>query len=130
MPNFPRPSPDALRRAESLWASKPEPPRMRLAKFTVATSSGALLAYLDAETPSGLIVRDCKLMRSPGGGFWVAMPSQKQLDRDGNPVVGDNGKPLYREFVGFRDRGVRDRFGAPIVDAVRRDHPEVLEGSL
>jgi single-stranded DNA-binding protein len=70
-------------------------------------------------------------MREPvpdlsAGGFWIAMPSQKRLDCDGNPVTGDNGKPVYSEFVGFRDRGVRDRFNSEVIEAVRREHPEAL----
>jgi DNA-binding cell septation regulator SpoVG len=100
---------------------------MRIVKFTPLSSAGAALAFLDVETPSGLIIRDSKLMRGQNGDHWLAMPSQKRLDRDGNSVVGQNGKALYQEFVGFRDRAIRDRFTAAVLAAVRREHPEALQ---
>jgi hypothetical protein len=100
--------------------------RMRLAKFTPIASSGSALAYLDLEHASGLITRDWKLMRGPDGKLWLAGPSVKQTDRDGNPVIGDKGKPFYRNFIDFKDRATRDRFTEQAINLVRSQHPDVV----
>ena len=131
-----QPGQPELRRAEKMWGSRPavaERPNpaptnatMKLPRFAPIATGGSALAYLDIETPSGVIFRDCRLMRGPNGGFWIAMPSIKQLDRDGNPVIGDKGKPLYRNFVDFKDRATRDRFTAQVVALIRREHPDIV----
>jgi hypothetical protein len=132
----PWPSPTALRARAAMWGSQPAvsegagtppvKPGMRLAKFTAIISAGAALAYLDIEHASGLITRDWKLMRGPDGKLWLAAPSVKQTDRDGNPILGDKGKPLYRNFVDFKDRATRDRFTEQVVGLVRREHPDIV----
>ena len=132
----PRPSPAELRGGAKLWGSKPDvadragpspaKPGMRLAKFVPITTGGSALAFLDIETSSGLMLRDFKLMRGPTEGLWLAPPSVKQLDRDGNPVIGDKGKPLYRSLVDFKDRATRDRFTEQVVSLVRREHPDIV----
>jgi hypothetical protein len=55
------------------------------------------------------------------------MPSQKQLDLDGNPILDGGGKPRYRNFVDFRDKVTRDRFAAAVIEAVRQEHSEILK---
>jgi DNA-binding cell septation regulator SpoVG len=131
-----RPGSAKLRTGAKLWGSRsagsdrtttPTRPQMKLPRFIPITTEGSALAYLDIELPSGLILRDCKLMRGPSGGFWIAMLSQKQLDRDGNPVIGDKGKPIYKNFVDFKDRATRDRFTAHVVDLIRREHPDIVD---
>lgn len=99
---------------------------MKLAKFTPVTSAGSLLAYFDLEHASGLITRDWKLMRGPDGKLWLAVPSVKQTDRDGNPVIGDKGKPVYKNFIDFKDRATRDRFTEQVIGLIRNEHPDVI----
>jgi DNA-binding cell septation regulator SpoVG len=99
---------------------------MRIVRFAPATTGGPAVAYLCIETPSGLVLNSVKLMRGQNGTHWLGMPSQKRVDRDGKPVIGDNGRQKYGEFVGFRDRQARDRFTAAVLDVVRREHPEAL----
>jgi hypothetical protein len=130
-----RPGPTELRAGAKLWGSRsagsdctttPTKTTMKLPRFIPITTEGSALAYLDVETPSGMIVRDCKLMRGPNGGYRIATPSQKQLDRNGDPILDELGKPRYRNFVDFRDKATRDKFSAAVLDAVCREHPEVL----
>lgn len=83
---------------------------MKLAKFTPVTSAGSLLA----------------LMRGPDGKLWLAVPSVKQTDRDGNPVIGDKGKPVYKNFIDFKDRATRDRFTEQVIGLIRNEHPDVI----
>jgi DNA-binding cell septation regulator SpoVG len=116
----------ALRRAETAtWGPRPQNPEIKILRF-LALSGGATLGFFDIELSSGLVIRDCKLMPGKNGGVWIAMPAVKQLDRDGNPILAPNGKPLWREIVSFRDRTVRDRFTKSVLDAIRRQHPEAV----
>jgi hypothetical protein len=87
--------------------------------------SGAMHAFFSVELPSGMIVHDLRLMAGKNG-FWVAMPAQKQLDRDSNPRLDANGKPLYSQILEFRDRATADRFGAMVLDVIRAEHPDAL----
>jgi hypothetical protein len=53
-----------------------------------------MLGFIDAELPSGMIVRSMKLMVGPKGRRWVAMPDEKRLDPEGRPVIAPSGKPV------------------------------------
>jgi hypothetical protein len=107
-------------------ATAPVKPSMKLLKFTRITSAGAALALLDIETQSGLVLRDFKVMRDPGGNLWLSPPAVRATDRDGNTVIGEKGKPVYRNFIDFRDRATRDRFTAAVLDAVRLERAEII----
>jgi hypothetical protein len=127
------PSGADVRRGNAMLAPRSTTPpanpgSMKLAKFVPITSPGSALAFLDIDHASGLITRDWKLMRGPDGKLWLAAPSVKQTDRDGNPVIGDKGKPLYRNFVDFKDRITRDRFTEQVIALVRREHPDIVGG--
>lgn len=89
-----------------------------------------MLAFLSIELPSGLVLRDLRLMHSPQGRRWIAMPSVKQLDRDGQTKLDASGKPTWADIVDFRDRRTRDKFQDPILELLRRLHPEAFEGEL
>jgi DNA-binding cell septation regulator SpoVG len=117
-----------LRRAEAATWGQPPKAEIRILRFAPikAPASGAI-AFLDAELGSGLIVRDLKVMRASNGGLWIATPSIKQVDRDGHPAIGANGKAIYKEIISFRERAVRDKFIAAVLDAVRRQYPNALE---
>jgi DNA-binding cell septation regulator SpoVG len=73
-----------------------------------------------------MIINDVRLMRGPSGGFWIALPSVKMVDRDGNPLLNANRKPVYKQVIEFKDRITRDRFCEMVLDLVKREHPEVL----
>ena len=88
-----------------------------------------MLGYADIELPSGLVINGCKLMRGPNGSLWIAMPSERQVDRDGNPRLDANSKQLWRPIVEFANRGTADKFQQLILDALRRQHPETLGGA-
>ena len=88
-----------------------------------------MLGYLSVQLPSGMIVNDLKLMVGPSGKFWVAMPSQKHLDREGRPRLDANGKPTYNQIIEFVDRAAADRFRDLVLDALRREHPDALGGA-
>jgi DNA-binding cell septation regulator SpoVG len=123
------PSETELRRGEAVtWGTKPAaapPPAARLPKFTPLAGDGATRAFLSVQPPSGIILNDLRLMRGKNG-YWVAMPSIKMIDREGNPLLDTKGRPLYRPVVEFKDRTTRDRFCDMVLDLIRAEHPEVL----
>jgi DNA-binding cell septation regulator SpoVG len=88
--------------------------------------AGTMLGFASAQLSSGMIINDLKIMRGPKSALWAAMPSVKQLDRDGKPVL-VNGKPTWRDFIEFRDKATRDRFSTLVIDLVRDAHPGDLE---
>lgn len=86
--------------------------------------AGTILGYLDIELPSGMITNSCKLMVGQNGKPWVAMPSERQLDRDGNPRLDTNGKQLWTSIIGFASRAARDRFNELVLAALQHQHPD------
>jgi hypothetical protein len=62
---------------------------------------GSLLAFLDLELPSGLILRGCTLHDSDGR-KWVGLP--------GKPYKDAAGKDVWANIIDFRDRSTRNNF--------------------
>jgi SpoVG len=85
-------------------------------------------AFFSVELASGLILHDLRLMAGKNG-FWIAMPAQRQLDRDGTPRTDANGRALYTQIVEFRDRSTADRFAAMVLALIREKHPGALGAS-
>ena len=99
---------------------------MKILRFSpLDPPRGQMRGYFDVET-NGLVLPDWKLMQGPAGEHWIAPPAIKEIDRDGNEVLNEKGKPRYRELVRFRDRAVREKFTVAALDALRRDHPGTL----
>jgi DNA-binding cell septation regulator SpoVG len=89
-------------------------------------TAGTMLGFLSVELASGLVINDAKLMIGPAGTYWVALPAIKQVGKDGEPKLDANGKQIWSPVVEIPDRNARERFGALIVDALRRQHPDAL----
>ena len=81
--------------------------------------AGTLLEFLSVELPSGLVVRNLRLMVGPKGRRFIAMPAIKQTD--------SAGQNQWSDILDFRDRAARDRFQEPILALLRRVHPEEFE---
>jgi len=113
------------------WGLRPEasrqPQRARLRKWT-PHASGALLGFLSVELASGLILNDLRLMTGKNG-HWIAMPAVKQFDRDGQPRLDANGKPIFWPLVEFRDRATADRFNDMVIALVRAADPTFPGGA-
>ena len=131
-----RPRPSELRRGEAAaWGRRPagNPARAttrsaKIRKFTpFRNEAGTVLGFLSIQTVSGLVINDVKLMVGPKGSRWLAMPSVKQLDRDGNPRLDANGKALWSPIIEFADRATQDRFRDTVLDLLRASHPELFE---
>lgn len=95
-------------------------PRLRLLKWSAHVNAArTMLGFLSVQLPSGLIVRDLRLMIGPKGARFLAMPAIK-TERDG--------KASWSDILDFDNRRTRDRFQSPILDLLRQLHPEAFEG--
>jgi len=101
------------------------PAKPSLMKWT-PRRSGALLGFCSVQLPSGMILNDLRIMTGRNG-LWVAMPAQKQLDRDGQPRLDANGKPIYSQIVEFKDKPTPDRFRAMVLELARAECPGDLD---
>ena len=102
-------------------------PQMRLLKWT-PRPDGSLIAFFSVELASGLVLNGLRLMAKEGG-FWVAMPAQKQTNRDGTDRLDAKGKPIYTQPLEFKDRATSDRFRDAVLDLLRRECPEAIGGT-
>jgi DNA-binding cell septation regulator SpoVG len=126
----PRATAQQLRVGEAAaWGSRPEasrqPRRARLRKWT-PHANGALLGFLSVELASALILNNLRLMTGKNR-HWIAMPAQKQLDRDGKPRTDVNGNPVFNQITDFRDRATADKFNALVLGLIRAERPDALE---
>jgi DNA-binding cell septation regulator SpoVG len=120
-----RASPADIGRGNAFLTRKQAAAAVKIVKL-VPHRSGSMLAFLAIETTSGLILHDLRLMAGRNGA-WVAMPSKPQIDRDGQPRLDENGRQTYSQIVEFRDRATADKFRDQVIDAIQRQHPEVIE---
>jgi DNA-binding cell septation regulator SpoVG len=85
-----------------------------------------MIGFLSIELSSGLIINGAKLMIGQAGKHWIALPAERQVDRDGNPKLDANGRQAWSPIVEFRDRDARDRFNELVLAALQRQQPEAL----
>jgi DNA-binding cell septation regulator SpoVG len=123
-------SPAAISRGNQMLSPElSKPSGAKILRFT-PHQAGSMRGFLSVELPSGMVVNDLKLMIGPTGKPWLAMPSQKQVDRDGTPRLDANGKQTYTQFVEFANRSAADRFRHLVLAAFRQQHPEALAGEV
>jgi hypothetical protein len=78
-------------------------------------------------TAVGLVIRDVVVLAGRNGP-WASLPAKPQIDRDGRPKLGSNGRPAYSSILEWRDRELSDHFSAALVAAIRDRQPDALEG--
>ncbi len=97
---------------------------LRLRDFRVVQKN-TLRGFATFEFPSGLVVHDMPTY-TKNGASWVSFPSLPQLV-DGSQKIGDNGKPVYKRIIEWRDRDLSDRFSEAAVAVIKREKPGALE---
>jgi hypothetical protein len=90
--------------------------------------SGAMLRFLAVQLASGIVVNELKLTTGANGP-WIAMPAQKQFDHVGNPRFDADGKPIFNQIIEFRDHATADRFGAMVLELIRSEYTDALDGA-
>jgi hypothetical protein len=124
------PSPAQLRRAEAAtWGDKPPArrPKMRLLDFR-PLAKGALRGFARVELPSGLRISDVPLLVGKRGPF-TTLPAKPVLDAERRQKCDANGKPTYAAVLEWRDRDLANRFSDAVVELVRREYPDSLDGA-
>jgi hypothetical protein len=101
---------------------------VNLRKWTPRRAGTTLRGFAEIELPSGMILSDVAVHVASNGRAWASPPSRPQIDRDGQHMVGKEGKKLYQPIITFRDRDIGDRFSRAVLDAVAAAHPHELEG--
>jgi hypothetical protein len=92
---------------------------MRLIEFR-PLSKNTLRGFAVLELPSGLVVRDVSIHQK-GEKCWAGLPSRPMVGSDDKVIRNHAGKVQYAAMLGWRDRGLADRFSAAVVDeAIRR----------
>jgi DNA-binding cell septation regulator SpoVG len=99
--------------------------RPKLKKWT-PHRSGALLSFCSVELVSVMILNDLRIMTG-NDGLWVAMPAQRQVDRERRTRIDANGRALFSPIIEFRNRAIANKFRDQVLERVRRDHPDALE---
>ncbi|WP_077960779.1 hypothetical protein [Ensifer adhaerens] len=88
-----------------------------------ANGQGALKGFADLHiTAFRLRLHGCAVFDT-GSRQWVALPSRPLLDRDGQPVRHEDGKPKYQPLVSFDDAAMAKRFSAAALEAVAQYVP-------
>ena len=121
------PSQPEIRRGRDYLAPRPATAAKIRRWQPFRNPAGTVLGFLSIELPSGLVIHDAKLMVGQAGKHWIALPANKQIDKDGNPRLDADGKQLWSPIVEFANRDARDRFHELILAALRRQHPSALD---
>jgi hypothetical protein len=87
----------------------------------------SLRGFATVELPIGLRISDIPVLISHGK-TWATLPSKPQIDKDGQHRRDPNGKPAYSPILEWRDRDLQDRFSGAVVDLIRAEHPDALDG--
>jgi DNA-binding cell septation regulator SpoVG len=102
---------------------------MTIADFRIenfrAVNKNSLLAFCTVHMPSGMIINDVAIRRNSDG-YWASPPSRMMTDRDGQPLRGDDDKPIYRAIVDFDSRKLRERWSGQVIAALREQYPETV----
>jgi len=97
---------------------------LRLRDFRVVQKN-TLRGFATFEFPNGMVIHDMPA-HTKNGNSWVSFPAAPQLD-NGSQKIGDNGKPVYKRIIEWRDRDLSDRFSDAAVAVIKRDKPGALE---
>jgi hypothetical protein len=94
----------------------------------VPHEAGQMLGFFTTETQSGLVIPDFRALRNKAGEIWIGLPNKPMLSPDGQVLVDDAGKRSYQPTITFRDKSTEKKFLELVVQALRRDHPELFAG--
>jgi DNA-binding cell septation regulator SpoVG len=86
---------------------------------------GAVLGVVDVQLDSGMVLHGCMIFAKEDR-VWANAPSERVMDRAGQPMTSLVGKPVYRDIVSFKDRKTQQRWSDGVIAALRAKYPDVL----
>jgi len=87
---------------------------------------GSMVGHAVVSTPAGIIFHDVSIHERSG--MWFAVPSRRPvLGPDGRQARDPSGRQVWAPVMSFRTDDLRDKFSAAVIQALRRQHPEVFE---
>lgn len=86
---------------------------------------GSLLGFARVRFRSGVIV-DRVTIHAAGSKAWAGAPGAPWIGKDGQLVRDERGKIQYSPVIRFADHGVRSRWSDEVIEAMRRQYPDVL----
>jgi hypothetical protein len=99
-------------------------PSISISEFKAVTA-GALRGFADVTLPSGMVLHRCSIFAKDDKA-WASPPSKQVIGRDGTVQKTADGKTRYEPTVSFVDRQTQERWSAAVIEALRLQHPEVL----
>lgn len=88
-------------------------------------TSGTLRGHLSLQLPSGLVLHEVSVHHRDAN-WWLAMPARPML-QDGAAVRDAKNKIRYAPpVVGFASLEIRSRFTAQVMEALRKEQPQVF----
>lgn len=82
--------------------------------FPVNSPDGNLLAYASVVIGGVLKLNSFRIMTARNGGYFIAPPSRKYTDREGNTQYSEYYHPINKEFQGALHRAISDAYKAKL----------------
>jgi hypothetical protein len=109
------------------FGDRPPPRQLRLISFRPLVKN-SLRGFCTVELlPLGLKIIDCPVLVIHGRA-WCALPAKLQVDSTGRQKTDASGKPVYVAVLQWRNREISDGFSNAVISAIRRAHPDALDG--
>jgi hypothetical protein len=98
------------------------------AREMAADHQGPLRGLSTVELPIGLKIHDVPVLVGARSAAWAGLPAKPQLDKKGRQKVDTAIKGLYSPVEEWRDRSLRHRFSAAVLELVLEEHPDAFDG--
>jgi hypothetical protein len=107
-------------------ASAPKRPKMQFVSWR-QRAKGSLRGSAIVALPIGVKINDVPALVSHGKAR-AALPSRSQLEKESGQKPDANGRPTNMLVVEWPARSLADRFSATVVELIRRELPEAVDG--
>ena len=78
-------------------------------------------------TSWGITIHGVCVFESVDGKRWASPPSKQRLNKDGTPVLAQDGKMIFDPHVSFASAEKRMQWSDAVIDALLEEHPDAFE---